>query len=126
MVERVYGRLTAAQVLPLLPGKTTDQEQHSASSCDGTGDYVPIEISNDAAGVDDGDRTRDNWSHSPESYTSTSVFYEKIGGPGTAKGATDRCAPSTSNPALAAWLSLSPALPPAVRVALLDRSRGAA
>jgi integrase len=76
MVEKTYGRLTAAQVFPLLP---TVQYQHSASPCEGTGDYIPAEN----IGVSDGDRTRDTWSHKPESHL------PEVGSSGIFGGALD-------------------------------------
>lgn len=96
-VQKVYGRLTAEQVRPMLPSRDTVHQVPSWHESDGTGDYVPDENVSDYVGVSDGDRTRDTWSHMPEPYTGATGNTEKTEGPVPGQTAEDPDAPATNS-----------------------------
>lgn len=93
MVQRVYGRLTAAQVVPLLPGPTTVQIQLRG--------YCEPGRCTEKCGVSDGNRTRDNWSHKPLSGAAEAVNPSESEGVRGAGGASADLAPSRISPATA-------------------------
>jgi integrase len=118
-VVQTYGRLTAKQVAGLLPRVSS-----TVQIVPTVGEAV-TESEDDRginAGVDDGNRTRDNWSHKPEAYHAQAGNTGKSDGSDPVANARDPGAPATNSPVLLRVLAHSSELPAVVRVALLERA----